>query len=411
MTYLIDTVKKKGSTIHRAKWVIADSATIFQDGYLEIENGLIKDIGKWGKNRCGHVIDHGHGVITPSLINSHTHLDLTGLKGKIPFENGFSSWVKKLIHMREIMGEKALAKSSLDGIDELIKSGCCVVGDISTFDSTWDIISKSDIYGVNFKEFIGNFLPEKISCNIKGRNIVASISGHAPHTTSPELITALKNISNRYSLPFSIHLAESLDEIDFFSTGKGAWADLLKERGIDFSMWNISGKTPVDHLKKRGILDKKTIAVHLLYATEKDIKTLADTGTRISLCPRSNFNLHKRLPPLEKILKAGIKPSLGTDSLASVESLSLFDEMAYTASSFPGVPPEVIFDMGTINGAAALGLDKRSGSLYPEKYGIFLYLPLKVVKKSNIMEALVNMEFDDYIHKMRNPSRLGIGKR
>ncbi len=405
MTYLIDTVKKKGSVIHRAKWIIADSATIFQDGYLKIENGLIKEIGKWGKHKCGHVIDHGPGVIIPPLINSHTHLDLTGLKGKVPFENGFSSWVKKLIHMREIMGEKVLAKSSLDGIDELIKSGCCVVGDISTFDSTWDIISKSNMYGVNFKEFIGNFLPEKISCNIKGRNLIASVAGHAPHTTSPELVASLKKISNRYSLPFSIHLAESLDEIDFFATGKGAWADLLKERGIDFSLWNISVKTPVGHLKQRGILDKKTIAVHLLYATEKDIKIIADTGTRVSLCPRSNFNLHKRLPPLEKILKAGIKPSLGTDSLASVDSLSVFDEMTYTASSFPGVSPEAIFDMGTINGAAALGMDKRSGSLSPEKYGIFLYLPLNAVKKPNIMEALVNMEFNDYIHKLSGKYR------
>ena len=399
MTYLIDTVKKKGSVIHRAKWVISDSATIFQDGYLEIEDGLIKDMGKWGKNRCGHVIDHGPGVIIPPLINSHTHLDLTGLKGRIPFENGFSSWVKKLIHMREIMGEKALAQSAMDGIDELIKSGCCVAGDISTFDSTWDVISKSDMYGVSFKEFIGNFLPEKTGCNIKDRNLVASVAGHAPHTTSPELIAALKNVSNRYFLPFSIHLAESLDEIIFFSTGKGAWADLLKERGIDFSLWNISGGSPVDHLKQKGILDKNTIAVHLLYATEKDIKILADTGVKISLCPRSNFNLHKKLPPLEKMLKAGIKPSLGTDSLASVESLSIFDEMTYTTSSFPNVSPEAIFDMGTINGASALAVDKRLGSLAPGKYGIFFYLSLNAVKKSNIVEALVNMEFDDYIHK------------
>ena len=389
---------EKKIVTHRAGWVVSDSSKIFENGYVKIENGIIKEIGKFHKTNLDNTIDHGGGIILPALVNTHTHLELTGLKQKITFEKGFTAWVKNLISLRETIRDEDLALSAVDGVNELIKSGCYIIADISSLEETWNIISSSNLYGISFREFIGNFLPEKIRCNLKSRNMISSVAGHAPHTTSPKTITTLKKLSKKYSLPFSIHLAESYDEVNFFLTEKGSWADLLNDRGIDFSLWELSGRSPVEHLEHIGVLDKNTLAVHLLYPEKKDFKILASNGVNVCICPRSNFNLHKKLPEIEKMIKAKIKLSIGTDSLASVDSLNIFEETAYIAHAFPNIPAKIIFNMATINGAAALGLNSKLGTLSPGKYGAAIYAPLTTSKKANIIEALVNFSFDDYVY-------------
>jgi len=392
--------KNHTATIHRARWIVADPRTIYRDGFLTIENKKVKAVGAGPGGRYENVIDHGPGVIMPVLVNAHTHLELSSLKGQIPFDKGFVHWVRELLCRRAAADRDELVSGIKAGIDELVSSGCAVVGEISTLDLTWQLLSDSEVFGVWFKEYLGNILPEKIVCNKKNKNMAISCAGHAPHTTAPDIITCLKNACRSKGLPFSIHVAESIDEIEFLATGRGPWANFLKERGIDFSSWRLGAKTPVEHLKLLGIMDNNTIAVHLLFAQKEDFETLACHNIKVCICPRSNFNLHDKLPDLEKMLQVGLKPSLGTDSAASVASLSMFDEMAYAASVFPYVSPEKIFEMATINGSAALGLEDRFGSLLPGKYGAFIYLPVEVARKTDVIAALVTGDFNDYYKNM-----------
>ena len=377
---------------------MSSPTTLLKNGFISIKDGFVTDVGVWPETGGKDFIDHGTGVILPGFVNAHTHLELTALKGLVPWENGFSFWVKKLIQIREKLGQEALESSIGKGISELDKSGCKIIGEVSTLDLTWKIVLQSGLYGVWFREFLGNSVIKNVTCCKKKVNISRSFAGHAPHTTSPHILCQLKHASRKLQLPFSIHLAESHDEIQFLSTCNGPWADFLTERGIDYKDWGLPVKTPVQYLKKLGILDKQTIAVHILYAEEKDFDILREHNVSVCLCPRSNFNLHEKLPKLEKMFQAGIKPCLGTDSLASVESLSMFDEMAYTSKSFPMVPPERIIEMATINGACALGLERRFGSLVPGKCGAFFYMPVQASTRSGLLEAIVNADFDTYIN-------------
>jgi cytosine/adenosine deaminase-related metal-dependent hydrolase len=100
------------------------------------------------------------------------------------------------------------------------------------------------------------------------------------------------------------------------------------------------------------------------------------------------------LPDLAGMLKAGIKPCLGTDSLASAESLSIFDEMAFVSKSFPSIPPAEILAMATVNGASSLGFGEMFGSLTPGKRAAFVYVPVDVSSKSGLLQALVNADFE-----------------
>jgi len=388
--------KNTAPAVHKAGWVAADSKTIFRNGFLYIENGVIKDVGS-GRGPGGvNMIDHGPGVIMPALVNTHTHLELTALKGKVTLDQGLSSWVKSLIKERESAGEQALRESAVDGIREIIQSGCGAVGEISTLGLTWEAMAASDIYGIWFKEFIGNIsIASHDNFQTNQNHIDQSMAVHAPHTTSTEQILALKKITGQRNLPLSIHLAESDDEYLFISTCQGAWADFLTERDINFSEWALPAATPVQYLDKLGVLDEHTIAVHLLHTNKKDLEILKKSGVHVCLCPRSNQNLHQRLPDIGKMLKAGIKPCLGTDSLASSETLSIFDEMAFVSEYFPQVAPADVLEMATFSGAKALGLGHQIGSLHPGCKGIFTYIPVSASNQADLIAQIVHANFKD----------------
>ena len=378
---------QKGSKreLHRAGWIIKDSFTLIENGYLEIENGLILAVHQGRPKEKS--IDHGPGVLMPPLVNAHLHLELSALKNSLPFDRGFKFWVKLLLEKREALGKEKLIKAAGIAVQDLIQSGTLYVGDISTLGITGAIIKDSALNGVVFHEFLGSDIP--VFLTLKNEFVSFSLAGHAPHTTSPHLLCALKKTATAEKLPFSMHLAESLDETEFIRDKKGAWADFLTSRGIDFSSWNIGSKTPVAYVNDLGLLDSSTLAVHLLNVNKKDMDLVALSNTKVCVCPRSNWNLHKKLPDIELMLEKGIQPALGTDSLASCDSLNIFDEMAFVQKKYPGLDPETIFSMGTINGARALGVEHITGTLSKGKKARFLYCPLKGLNKENLMQRII----------------------
>jgi cytosine/adenosine deaminase-related metal-dependent hydrolase len=172
--------------------------------------------------------------------------------------------------------------------------------------------------------------------------------------------------------------------------GKGDWADFLKARGIDYSSWNIPCESPVEHLDKLGVLDSRTLAVHLIHCRRNDVELLEKRKTSVCLCLRSNESLHGTLPPVERLMAGTINLCLGTDSLASVDSLSMTDEMRYFAKRFPQVSPSEIFRMATENGAQALGFGSDYGRLEPGKSGRMVFSPDFAGAHKDLFERLVS---------------------
>jgi len=384
---------KTGNPItHRAGWILVDPWTIIKNGYVRVCNGLIEEVGQ-GHSSGGHVIDHGPGAIMPAFVNAHTHIELCALKGRALFDKGFRPWLKQLINLRDAEEMENLLTGAKQGVKEMIESGTGVVGEISTLGITKEILANSSLAGIWFKEYLGNNSIVKTVCNEKKGRFATSFAAHAPHTTAPKLLVNLKNAAKKKNLPLSIHVAESEDEIRFLSTGKGEWADFLSKRGIDFSGWGLPVESPVKYLNRLGLLDKKTIAVHLIHADKDDFEILLRYNVCACLCFRSNHYLHQRLPNLTGMLGAGLKPCLGTDSLACVDSLNMFDETVFISDAFPLVPPSEILAMATINGANALSVEDRFGTLDPGKCSQFVYVPVNASNKSGLLEAIVNKEF------------------
>ena len=435
---------RNGHEIHRAKYLLIHPDRILENGFLRIIGGRIVEVGHvrdlylpdLANATVGQakVFDHGDGVILPPLVNAHTHFELSALHGRIPFHGGFNAWVKSLLVEREQSGESLLREKAAQAMASCFATGTGLVGEISTLGITSDLLIDSDLSGICFQEYLGtdrplplplerlrlNECPEMVmsasempypfssppsmamrlegeasgqagkDLSLDGRRVAEndaglhlSVAGHAPHTTSPDLLRYLKQQTRRNYLPFSIHVAESTDETEFITTHQGPWASFLAERGIDTSDWSLPSRSPIQHLHDLGILDEGTLAVHLIDLDDADLDIIAKTGVVPVICPRSNMNLHGRLPNLTQLLKrlgdaagkSGL-PALGTDSLASTGSLNLFDEMAFIAAAFPEIRPSEILTMATLNGARALGFDGLTGTLDVGKKSDFLYLPL-----------------------------------
>jgi len=374
-----------GKKVHRTRWIVADSKTIIENGYIETENGIITAIGDGKPN--GDIIDYGPGLFIPPLVNTHVHLELSALKESLPFNKGFRLWVNALLEKRAQLSENELIEASQHSIQDLLDVGNLYIGEISTLGITRRPIEKAGLKGVWFQEYLGSQVIDS-QC-IPSDSLSFSLAGHAPHSTSPDLIEKLKKVSQSNGLPFSIHLAESDDESEFIDTGKGQWADFLSSRNIDWSSWQIGSKSPVEYLSELGVLDPATIAVHALNVSDTDLEILAQSQVMVCICPRSNQNLHGRLPKIEQMLDKGIQLCLGTDSLASCDSLNIFDEMKFIKENYSNINPASIFSMATINGAKALGCENETGSITPGKRAEFLYLSTLVTNKKDLFEEII----------------------
>lgn len=396
------TVKRVQSSkeyqVHHAEWIVVDPDTVIRKGYVEIADHRVVNVSDIRPE--GNINDHGKGIILPLLVNAHVHLELSALHRQLPFDKGFEQWVAALLEKREKSGLQRLKQAAAQALLQLDQSATGYIGEISTLNLTADLMTQSLTGGVFFHEVIGEAVPELSLKNglaepdtetRQAANLFSlSAAGHAPHSCSPDLLKDIKAKTRQESLVFSIHLAESGAESEFIREKRGSWANFLTSRGIKWGNWEIRAKTPVTHAADIGILDSQTLAVHLLNTDENDLKVLKKTGARACVCPRSNLNLHDRFPDVEAMLSAGLQPAIGTDSLASCDSLNLLDEMAFVSRKFPRIPAKDIFSMASLWGAQALGLEQETGTLHPGKKGDFIYMETPARSEDRVFQEVIH---------------------
>lgn len=370
-----------------------DPWTLIPNGYVTTATDFILEVGHSGQGRAdmdaGEIIDHGPGLLMPCLVNAHAHMELCALADKTVLDRGFLEWVESVIALREKIADADLLPAARNGYRRSLAEGVRVLGDISTSSITESLFRELPVLGIWFRECLGS-AAEDLSCQGIEPAKAVSLAGHAPHTTGPDLLVRLKEVTRQHRMPFAIHLAESAEEMEFIATGKGLWAELLQARGVDFSSWRFSQQAAVAYADTLGLLDDRTLAVHLVHADQDDIRLLAKRNVNVCVCPKSNMRLHGRLPNLPAMLNAGIKPCLGTDSPASNPDASLWTEMAFLAKSFSDIAPSEMLAMATCNGAAALGLGELLGRLRPGFIAGLIYVPIHATNPAEVMAALVH---------------------
>ncbi|MFC1883434.1 amidohydrolase family protein [Thermodesulfobacteriota bacterium] len=374
---------------HKAGWIMLSPAIWLANGIVTVSGDTITGVEYKGKGGYPHpVIDHGPGVIMPALVNAHTHLTLSHLSGKVMTDGSFPNWIMSMMEEAKILGIQEAYGAACQAALGLKESGVGLVGEFGPHFPIAEMMSDAGLWGSVWLELFGDnlklpHLPDELD------DFRFSYAGHAPNTVSPRLLKHIKSEDKKMGARFCIHLAESEEETQFLMTGGGIWADFLNGFGIDFSKWKCWGKRPVALADELGLLDGNTLAVHLLQVTKQEISLLAERKVGVCLCPRSNLKLHGRLPDINAFLDEGVLPAIGTDSLASVNSLSVFDEMSFIGGHFPDIRPDDILGMATVNGARAIGRNDLA-TIGPGKKARLIYVNLEAASPMEAAEGLVN---------------------
>jgi aminodeoxyfutalosine deaminase len=376
------------SSRHRAGWVMVEPDVWLENGVVEITDG---HIGTVERARPGDdSVDHGPGVILSALINAHTHLSLSALAGKVDTSRGFTNWVRELIQARFGLSEQEMLSAAVAAAASAKDSGIGCIVEVGPVEPGAAAVQEAGLEGAVLAEVLGGS-PDLPSIPDDVNGLSFSYAGHALHTTAPRVLQRLKRAACERGL-FSIHLAEADEEVEFLATGKGPWAEFLATRGIDCADWGPWGESPVARAHRLGLLGPDTIAVHVLHADAPDVETLTGTGASVCVCPRSNWELHGRLPEISAFLRAGLACALGTDSLASCSTLSLFDEMSFVAERYPELSPRTILALGSTHSAKALGRTDLGSARIGQKARL-IYVDLVADSVDTAASSLVSGQF------------------
>ena len=360
-----------------ADWILPITSPLIKDGAIIVEGNLIRAVG--GKKDlsefpCDEIIDCSDKILLPGFVNAHSHLELTGFRGKIKKGLPFTDWARKVVSIRKDITENEIATAIKDGLNELISSGVTTAGDFSQTGITAKILNERGLRGTVFLEFAG-FNPEQKderlrelknklrTPNSKLRTVKFGIAPHAPYSVSAELLKESHSFARERELPIAIHISEMPEEIEFIKNGSGEMKDLLIDFGVWNDKWMPPQTTPVQYLHNLGIL-KGAIGIHLNIVTEDDIRILKENDVSVVYCPGSNkwFGRNWKYP-LREFLNNDINVAIGTDSLSSNEKLNMFYEMRVLKENFPDLENDIILKMATVNGAKAIGFEGEAGEI------------------------------------------------
>ena len=372
------------STLYTAKYLLPITAPPIEDGALLVDAGRILDFGSRAALRNisqgAKEIDFGDAILMPPMVNAHTHLELSSFPdwlnttGEVQAPRDFVDWILRLIRVRRSVDLSQVRDSLAWGLEESLRFGTGAVGDILTTLPGVDVYQESPLYGKVYAEVLGHVAGvvsdrletiETMLGRPPGKALNWGLSPHAPYTLSSSMIDQVFAFSAEQSLQSSIHLAESAEEYAFVRSGQGAIVDKL----YTTAQWDpatdpASGCSPVESLCRTGRLRRNDLLVHGVQVDDADIALIKRTGCHVALCPRSNAALDVGRAPVVDYLKADVQLSLGTDSLASAPSLSIWHELAFARSWFAGdVSPRKWLEIATFGGARALGLQGRIGQL------------------------------------------------
>jgi cytosine/adenosine deaminase-related metal-dependent hydrolase len=350
----------------------------------------VEDLPALKKSHPGVAVkDYGDAIILPLFVNAHTHLELTDfpcwadVKGEQTGEyKSFVDWILKLIQVKKKINPDSYRHAVINGIEQSIRAGTGVVGDILAHHSARSAYHGAPLAGVVFLETLGQDPAmirrlkkslHQILAEPFAAEALLGISPHSPYTISNLYLRHIYDLCKRRELRCCTHVAESEDELKFTRDSRGPLADRFYQ-AINWQRFipPPSGLTPVRYLEKLGGLFPENLLVHGVHLDDKDITVLAHNRMSLALCPRSNERLKVGKAPAGRLLKAGVNLALGTDSLASNDSLSIWDEMHFAAHWFAGeLDAPTVFAMATQQGADALGVGDDYGSLSAGKRSSF----------------------------------------
>ena len=360
----VDLILKNGIVL-----TMNDQLDVFHDGALAINEDQILEIGATDaivqRFTATDTVSCEGQYVLPGLINAHTHIPMTLLRG-LADDLKLDVWLIGYIMPveREFVSPAFCQLGATLACAEMIRGGITCFGDMYYFES--DIAEAVSLSGMRavLGETILKFPAPDAESYIQSLDytrkfierwlshprITPAIAPHAPYSTTDEIMALCSKLANDYGLPLFTHLAETPAEVD--------------ESKRSF------GNTVIRRVYENGLLDAPTVAAHCVAIDEFEMKLLKHKGASVAHNPSANTKISSGIAPIASMLDLGVNVALGTDGPASNNDLDLFEEMrlaTFLAKTSTGDPTKLpawqVLQMATCNGAKALGLEEKCGSL------------------------------------------------
>jgi cytosine/adenosine deaminase-related metal-dependent hydrolase len=378
--------------IYTASWLINPDAPPVAGGALLVRDGSIVDtatLSDLRRRSSAPVVDFPGSVILPGFVNAHTHLELTHFpswlhKSSVDYApRRFTDWIIQLIKLKRGLTAEAYPPSIQEGVRMCLESGTTAIGEIVSNPALAGLYYHSPLAGRLYFELLGQ-APDHFAGTLAAATaatdqgdavhiLLPGFSPHSPYTIAHAHLAAIRDASTLHALPLAIHLSESRAEADFVFDGTGDFAtDFYPYVGWERFLGTPARCSSTELLDRAGLLTPNTLAVHCVHVSAADARIIKSRGAHIALCPRSNELLDVGRAPVRLFKELGIPLALGTDSLASNNSLSLWDELRFALETFPeDLTEQDLLCMVTVGGAGALGVSAVCGSLAAGKRADF----------------------------------------
>lgn len=357
-----------------ADWLYPISSEPIENGVIIVDNqGKILKIDR-RENHDAASLEHYKGVLVPGFINTHCHLELSHMKGKVATGTTLIPFITGVVTQRAAEAE-VIADAIERAEKEMIEGGIVAVGDISNVTDTFAQKAKGNLRYYTFVEMF-DFLQEndadkefekyKAVCDAlplaKGSR--KSVVPHAPYSVSRHLFKKINDFNEKEGITVSIHNQETQAEQDMFLYGNGGFYDFYGKFGITLDKSKPSGKTSIHYALENLPPSVKTLFVHNTLTSKADIGAAQMWSENVywATCPNANLYIENRLPNYQNFIDDHVRMTIGTDSLTSNWQLSILEEMKTIQRFQSYVPFDTLIRWATLNGAQALGFDDTLGS-------------------------------------------------
>jgi cytosine/adenosine deaminase-related metal-dependent hydrolase len=371
---------RRGEITIGARYLFPVEGDPIENGSLTIQQGRIGWLGR-SSDRAADV-DLGNVAIVPGFVNTHTHLELSRLQGGDGESDGATdtvSWLRRVVEQRRGGSDQSLKDATARNVSAAIAAGTTFLADTTTAGLSWEAVAAAPLRAVVFAEVLGLKRDRGLQTNEEAWNWIGSIrpeaqiagcarmglSPHAPYSTSGWLYH--KAAASR--LPLSTHLAEMPEELRLLRHRDGPLREFLEDLDAWDEDWEPIGPRPADYVRRGELRKADWLIAHGTYFEPDDFWQLRPEAApdnhrvAVAFCPRTHARFGHAPHPYREMLERGAIVCLGTDSLASSDTLSILDEIRFLHRRDDSLPGGLLLAMATLFGAWALRAETTTGSL------------------------------------------------
>lgn len=373
-----------------AQYVFPVTSDPITNGAVLVRDGKIRDVGQADMLKLRYpdeeTVDYGLAAVMPGLVDLHTRLEKTVLRG-VAHDVSYATWILSILELGSRLEVSDWYDSAILGGLDALSSGITTVADITSTGAACTAAQKLGLRGVIYREVAAmdkSRVPYAIRSaendilhwreEVDQDRITIGIAPGAVYAIHPSVFTRVSECARKMDLPVAMRLAGSREEYNFVKRGSSMFAvhtmDDSKRGYVEIPPWMPTGVTPVRYALNWGAFESSNVLViHAVHVDDDDIKKLREYDVSICTCARSNAQLGMGIAPLGAFLRAGLNVGFGTDSPAATESIDMISEMrmsmliqrAFDTRRF--LDSSTVLELATIGGARALGIDDKVGSL------------------------------------------------